>query len=194
MWNSHHCLWLTADCQVSSWIHYRDSSRLSRIDSYLFLKLSARALISISLLEYISFHQASPSYDAVPGQPAAITHRTTTYRRAGDVYHWHTVRASSVCQCGRERVWHFLISHQVFGAAGLAYKQRWFLCHNWALQIRSISSAAAGPVRLPSHQHLRTRRRPGVTCMADDKGISGTVRWGTTTHSSDNHTSSQSEG
>ena len=80
----------------------------------------------------------------------------------------------------RERVWHFLISHQVFGAAGLAYKQRWFLCHNWALQIRSISSAAAGPVRLPSHQHLRTRRRPGVTCMADDKGISGTVRWGTT--------------
>lgn len=34
---SHYCLRLTADCQVSSWIHYRDSFRLSRIDSYLFL-------------------------------------------------------------------------------------------------------------------------------------------------------------
>lgn len=39
IWNWHYCLRLPADCQVSRWIRYRDSSRLSRIDCYLFLKL-----------------------------------------------------------------------------------------------------------------------------------------------------------
>lgn len=72
---SHYCLRLTADCQVSSWIHYRDSFRLSRIDSYLFLKdipphptRFDRSLISISLLEYISFHQAPPRADVMSPQ------------------------------------------------------------------------------------------------------------------------------
>lgn len=59
VWKSHYYMKLTADCQVSSWIHYHDSSRLSSMESYLFLKLS------ISLLEYISFHQASPRCDVV---------------------------------------------------------------------------------------------------------------------------------
>lgn len=135
-----------------------------------------RSLISISLLEYISFHQASPRCDVVspqlPPLRAAQQH-TGTLR-------WVSLGYSQSIKC--VSVWKRRecdISHQLLAPASLAYKQRWFLCHNWALQIRGISGAAAGPVRLPSHQHLRTGRGPGVTSMADDNSLSRTAWWRT---------------
>lgn len=90
---SHYCLRLTADCQVCSWIHYSDSFRLSRIDSYLFLNIFPPPPQPTSTGVSSPYHYcnvfhfiSSARRTHVTPAAATITPCTTTRRRPGDAY------------------------------------------------------------------------------------------------------------
>lgn len=111
---SHYCLRLTADCQVCSWIHYSDSFRLSRIDSYLFLKHFSpspatnfdRRLISISLLQCISFHQLRQAHPC----DARRCHHYTLHDNTQAPGRRLSIKIQSGAWRGERRLWHFLIN------------------------------------------------------------------------------------